>query len=208
MQNRKLQIQWCRGRRKHETCPPRLDLTDLENCLVPRLQLLLGEWYLITYTHSPYMVVVVWRYSRTSISRPADADPSINIGIIPPKKLCHPPEGHGWCAFYLFRHHWRVVTISMWSHSKNHGLFIKLLAKRTSGHRIAFSGGGVLGQNSFAKPKAIKSEPSISNPSIGQASRQGVVSSKGQRIPRRSHMIDVSNYRFGFDFDHVSFFWS
>lgn len=80
--------------------------------------------------------------------------------------------------------------------------FIKLLAKRTSGHRIAFSGGGVLGQNAFAKPEAIKSEPSTSNPSIGQASRQGVVSSKGQRIPRRSHMVDVSSYRFKFNFDH------
>ena len=108
--------------------------------------------------------------------------------------------------FLLFRHDWRVETISTWSHSKHHGLFRKFIGERTSGHRIAFSGGGVLGQNSFAKPKAIKSEPSINNLSIGQASRQGGgVSREGQRIPRRSHMADVSSYLFKFIFGHLSF---
>ena len=52
------------------------------------------------------------------------------------------------------------------------------IGERTSGHRIASSDGGILGQNSFAQPEAIKSEPSINNVSIGQ---EEVMSSEGQR---------------------------
>ena len=76
------------------------------------------------------------------------------------------------------------------------------IGERTSGHRIAFSGGGILGQNSFAKPEAIKGEPSINNVSIGQ---EGVMSNEGQRLPCKSHMADISIYLFKFNSDHCSF---
>ena len=99
----------------------------------------------------------------------------------------------------MTRDNLQVVTYN------HHGLFGGIIGERTFGHRVASSGGGVLGQNSLAKPEAIKSRPSINKVSIGQA---WVVSRERQVRPCRSHMADVSSDLFELIFGYLSFSWS